>query len=208
MKWLILGAGGHSRVVADAVLAAWPEATIAGHLDDDPAVIGKTILGRRVLGPISSIDRWEHDAIALGIGDNRVRASLYDRLAADHRMPQVVHPRATVSPSVTIGDACVVFAGSVVNAGAVLRENVIVNTGATVDHDAVLEAHAHAGPGSHVNGGCLLGRGSLLTTGVIVGHYVKIGEWTVVGAGSVVLSDLPGRVLAYGAPAKVARALD
>jgi sugar O-acyltransferase (sialic acid O-acetyltransferase NeuD family) len=207
MKWLILGAGGHSRVVADAVLAAWPEATIAGHLDDDHAKVGDTILGRPVLGLISSIDRWEHDAIALGIGDNLVRASLFERLAPHHRMPRVVHPRATVSPSVTIGDATVLFAGTVVNAGAVLRENVIVNTGATVDHDAVLEAHAHVGPGSTVNGGCVLGRGALLTTGVIVGHYVRIGEWTVVGAGSVVLHDLPGRVLAYGAPAKVARAL-
>ena len=180
---------------------------IVGHLDDDPTKHGSLILGHAVLGPISSIDRWEHDAVALAIGDNRVRATLFDRLSASQRLPPVVHPRATVARSASIGDASVLFAGAVVNAAAVVRENCIVNTAATVDHDCVLGPHAHAGPGSHVNGGCVLGRGSFLTTGVVVGHHVRIGDWTVVGAGSVVLADLPPDVLAYGAPAQVARTL-
>lgn len=208
MNWLIVGAGGHARVVADAVAAAWPGAAIVGHLDDDATKHGTLILGRPVLGPIGSIDRWPHDAVALAIGDNRVRAALHERLAPEHKLPAIVHPRATVAPSATIGDASVLFAGAVVNAAAVLREDTIVNTGATVDHDCVLEAHSHAGPGSHVNGGCTLGRGSFLTTGVIVGHNVTIGPWTVVGAGSVVLADLPGGVLAHGTPARVTRTLE
>lgn len=207
MRWLIVGAGGHARVVADAVTAARSDATIIGHLDDDAAKHGTLILGRPVLGPISSIDQWEHDAVALAIGDNRIRASLYDRLAPGHRLPPVVHPRATIAASATIGNGAVLFAGAVVNPAAVVREDAIVNTGATIDHDCVLEPHAHAGPGSHVNGGCTLGRGAFLTTGVIVGHHVRVGEWTVVGAGSVVLDELPDGVLAYGAPARVMRTL-
>jgi acetyltransferase EpsM len=208
LNWLIVGAGGHARVVADAVRAASPDATIIGHLDDDATKHGALILGRPVLGPIASIDTWPHDAVALAIGDNRIRAALHERLTRAHKLPAIVHPRATVAPSATIGDASVLFAGAIVNAAAVLGEDTIVNTGATIDHDSVLEPHAHAGPGSHVNGGCILGRGSFLTTGVIVGHHVTIGPWTIVGAGSVVLTDLPGGVLAHGAPAKVARALE
>lgn len=208
MRWIIVGGGGHARVVSDAVTAAWPDATIVGHLDDDATKLGESILGRPVLGPISSIDRWDHDAVALAIGDNRIRATLYEQLAPNHQLPAVVHPRATVAASATIGNASVLFAGAIVNAAAVVHENTVVNTGASIDHDCVIESHAHAGPGSHVNGGCVLGRGSFLTTGVIVAHHVRIGEWTVVGAGSVVLKDLPPGVLAYGMPARVVRALE
>ena len=68
MRWIVVGAGGHARVVADAVRAAWPDATIVGHLDDDVAKQASDVLGHPVLGPIESIATWPHDAVALGIG--------------------------------------------------------------------------------------------------------------------------------------------
>ncbi len=207
MKVIIIGAGGHSRVVADAISAGSPDVTIVGHLDDDARKLGTQILGRSVLGPLDSVRRWPHDAVALAIGDNRVRSEVYDLLVSTERILHVVHPRATVAGGVAIGDGTVVFAGAVVNPGAQLLANTIVSTGATVDHDSVLEAHAHVGPGCHVNGGCFVGRGALLTTSVVVGRGVRIGSWTVVGAGAVVLSDLPAGVLAYGVPARVIRPL-
>lgn len=207
MRILIVGAGGHAHVVADLVRAALPDATIVGHVDDDAKKQGTDVLGRPVLGPIDSIGRWPHDAVALAIGDNRIRSRLYERFAATEQLVPLVHPRATVAPSAKIGAASVVFAGAVVNAAAVLGADVIVNTGATIDHQCVLADHAHAGPGTHVNGGCALGEGAFLTTGVIVGAGRRIGAWTTVGAGSVVLDDLPGGVLAHGSPARVARRL-
>jgi sugar O-acyltransferase (sialic acid O-acetyltransferase NeuD family) len=207
MKLLVIGAGGHARVCADAAAAAWPDADIVGHVDDDQKKHGGNLLGRPVLGPIDSIGQWDHDAIILGIGDNRVRARLFEQLASSEHLPAVVHPRATVAPSASIGAGSVLFAGAVVNPDAVLREDAIVNTGATVDHECVLEAHAHVGPGSHVNGACVLGEGALLTTGVVVGRGVTIGAWTTVGAGAVVLRDLPSQVLAYGVPARIVRRL-
>lgn len=44
--------------------------------------------------------------------------------------------------------------------------------------------------------------------GTLVCPGVSIGENTVVGAGSVVTRDLPAGVIAYGNPARVARAID
>ena len=44
--------------------------------------------------------------------------------------------------------------------------------------------------------------------GVVVCPGVSIGEHTVVGAGSVVSSDLPSGVVAYGVPAKPQREID
>jgi len=208
VRWLVIGAGGHGEVVADAIREAWADASIAGHLDDDTAKHGSDVLGARVLGAIDSIAKWPHDAVALGIGDNGVRERLFARLSATERLPAVVHPRAAVAKSARVGDASVLFAGAVVNAGATIGEGAIVNTGATVDHDCVLEPYAHVGPGSHVNGACVIGRGALLTTGVIVGRGAKIGARAVVGAGAVVIEDLPPKVLAYGVPARVVKRLD
>ena len=49
--------------------------------------------------------------------------------------------------------------------------------------------------------------GVWLGAGAIVCPGVSIGENTVVGAGSVVTRDLPAGVVAYGNPARVARAV-
>lgn len=56
-------------------------------------------------------------------------------------------------------------------------------------------------------GDIVIGDKVWLATGVKVMPGVTIGEGTVVAAGSVVTRDLPPRVLAAGAPARVVRAL-
>lgn len=52
-----------------------------------------------------------------------------------------------------------------------------------------------------------LGDNVWLGSGVIVCPGVTIGDETVVGAGSVVTHDLPGGVVAFGAPARVQRSI-
>ncbi|MEZ5098367.1 MAG: acyltransferase [Thermoleophilia bacterium] len=50
--------------------------------------------------------------------------------------------------------------------------------------------------------------GAWLGQNVVVGPGVRIGRGAVVGANSVVLSDVPDRAVAVGAPARVVRLLD
>ena len=50
--------------------------------------------------------------------------------------------------------------------------------------------------------------GAWLGQNVVVGPGVRIGRGAVVGANSVVLSDIPDRAVAVGAPARVVRAID
>jgi acetyltransferase-like isoleucine patch superfamily enzyme len=54
----------------------------------------------------------------------------------------------------------------------------------------------------------VIGEGAWLGQNVVVGPGVRIGRGAVVGANSVVLSDVPDRAVAVGAPARVVRRLD
>ena len=53
-----------------------------------------------------------------------------------------------------------------------------------------------------------IGDGSWLGQNVVIGPGVRVGRGAIVGANSVVLSDVPDRAVAVGAPARVVRLLD
>lgn len=204
---LIIGAGGHGQVVADALLSCASQdkqIELAGFVDDAPGLAGRKLLGVSVLGTIDQAASVPHDAVVVGIGDNAARARVYTQLALQgERFATVIHPRATVAPSATIAPGTVVFAGAVINTGADVGPNVIVNTGATVDHHARIAAHAHLAPGVHLGGTVTLGEGVFLGVGVNVIPNRTIGAWTTVGAGATVIRDLPDRVIAVGTPARI-----
>ncbi len=55
-------------------------------------------------------------------------------------------------------------------------------------------------------GGVLVGHHTAVSIGTTVLHGRTIGAHTVVGGGSLVVTDLPDHVVAYGTPARVVRA--
>lgn len=208
MNVVVLGAGGHALVVAEAVLAPGGALSVVGFLDDDPRLYQSRVLDLPVLGPISSLRSIDHDAVVIGIGDNVTRTRLFLQLSeAGEHVISVTHPEARVSLSAVIGNGTLITAGTVITSQAYIGENVIVNTGATVDHNCVVESHAHVAPGVHLAGGCTVGIGSLIGIGSVVIPSRRIGAWSIVGAGSVVVRDVPDGVVAYGNPARVRRQL-
>lgn len=208
---LIIGAGGHGQVVADALLScarSGERLELLGFLDDAPALLHKELLGVRVLGKMGQLKSIPHDAVVVGIGNNATRAQVYERLSAQgEQFATVVHPRATLAQSATVGPGTVVFAGVVINTGAVIGPNVIINTGTTIDHHARIAAHVHLAPGVHLGGTVTLGQGVFLGVGANVTPNCIIGAWTTVGAGATVIRDLPERVVAVGVPARIIKIL-
>ncbi|MEO8081388.1 MAG: acetyltransferase [Caldimonas sp.] len=198
---VIVGAGGHGRVVMDALIAG-DESVTAAFADDDPALHGGSIFGRRV-GPVAdlctSIDFHFHVAI----GRNAVRAETTAQLLGrGGRAVTIVHPAAVVAPSSELGPGCFVAAQAVVAPGASVGGGSIVNHGAVVDHDCVVGAFSHVAPNATLAGAVVLGRGVLVGAGANVLPGVKIGDGAVIGAGAVVDGDVvPGAVVA-GVPAR------
>lgn len=195
---IILGAGGHAKVVLSvAVQAGW---VCTGIFDDDASKHGHQLLGVSISGPLPEPADIQDKWIVVALGDNSTRKAVTLRYPGA-KWATVVHPHAHVHPSVTLGPGTVVFAGAILQPDARLGMHCIINTGATVDHDCLIGDFAHIAPGCHLAGSVSLGEGAFLGIGSSVVPNARVGGWTVLGAGGVVVRDLPEKVVAIGIPA-------
>jgi sugar O-acyltransferase (sialic acid O-acetyltransferase NeuD family) len=201
---LVIGAGGHGKVVAETALASgqWTDiAFLDGRFPELSEALGWPVVGSDA-EPRSFLSRYPHAFVA--IGDNRSRVlRITELLDMGYQILTVVHPTACVSPTAKLGVGTIVVAAAVVNACSKLGRGCIVNTGATVDHDCTLGDGVHISPGAHVGGEVTIGARSWIGIGAAIRHCIKIGKDVVVGAGAAVARDLPSRVTAVGVPARV-----
>ena len=176
---LLLGAGGHAKVVIAALRSAG-EAP-AACLDADHALWGKTIEGVKIEGGDELLARYpkERAALALGVGMPRLgggRRALFESLRAKgYGFAPVQAASAVVAPSAVLGTGAQVLTRAVVHPGTVIGDNAIVNTAAVVEHDCEVGAHAHVAPGAGVCGGGRIGAESFIGAGAVVLPGVKVG---------------------------------
>lgn len=202
---VLLGAGGHGRVVADTAEAAgfssisflddaWPQRSKNG----DWPIVGK-------------IDHWPDidatTAVFIAIGNNEARLRLGREIEASgrDRVPCIIHPRSVVSPRASIGQGSVVMAGSVVQAYARIGAFAIINTGATVDHDCQIGDGVHVSPGAHLAGTVTVSDEAWIGIGAVVREGCQIGKRTMIGAGATVISDVEDHQTMLGTPARPMR---
>lgn len=201
---LVVGAGGHGKVVADAALLQGGWNKLAFLDDAHPAIeraVGLTVLGKTELAARLLAD-YPDAVVAIGNAD--IRLDLLEQLArAGFHLPVIRHPGATVSPHARVGAGSVIFAQGVINADAQLGEGCIVNTAATVDHDCALAAGVHVAPGAHVGGGVRVGTKTWIGIGSCVREYICIGEHVTIAAGAAVVSDVPDEQTVAGVPAGI-----
>lgn len=157
---VILGAGGHAKVVID-ILRLAGQVDIAGILSAGTSGKSGRLLGIPIVGdddelPALSAAGVTHFVVGFsGIGPGPGRQAAHARaLTAGLKPLTVIHPAAVVSPHADLGEGVQVFPGAVVNAGAKLDEGVIVNTGAIVEHDCEIGTFAHVASGARLSGVC------------------------------------------------------
>ncbi len=201
-RLVILGAGGHGKVVADTAEASGQWSSIVFYDQAWPAT--SQVADWPVLGTEADL-LAQRDAmrVVVAIGHNATRWQKQQRLAqAGLPLATLVHPHAWVSPRAALGQGTVVFAGAVIQAGAVLGDGCIVNTAATVDHDCRIGAATHISPGAHLGGTVMLGERCWIGIGAVVRNNTSVGDDCTVGAGAVVVADAEGRQTLVGVPAK------
>ncbi|GGJ11273.1 pilus assembly protein [Alicyclobacillus cellulosilyticus] len=203
---IVLGGGGHARVLLEALCAAG--VSVLGFTVAEPDTGPSHIGGVPCLGTDEVLAHYLPSEIELvngvgGAGDTAARIRVYKRFVdLGFQFATVIHPSAVVASSVEIGRGVQVMAGAVVQPGARIGDNAIVNTRASVDHDCDVGPHAHIAPGVTLCGGVRVGLGSHIGAGATVIQNVCIGQWCLVGAGALVLRDVPDGRKVYGVPAK------
>lgn len=200
---VIVGAGGHGKVVADAASSSGEWDSIAFLDDRYPElqnneiwpVVGKTTDWPSVIG--------DFPYMVIGIGNNETRLRLQQQFQSHgFKFHPVVHRTAVISPLAKLGGGTVVFANAVVNPAATVGLAGIINTAATVDHDCVLGDGVQICPGAHLAGGVKVGNLVWVGIGAAVREYTSIGDSAFVGAGGAVVNEIQAQTLVVGVPAK------
>ncbi len=208
-KIVVLGAGGHAKVILDILtINNW---NIVGIVDRTVTSMlqfeGYPILGDDdALYDIFNSGIY-NAAIGIGyIGNNNVRNNIYHRLKAiGYHLPNIVHPTAVIASNVSMGEGNAVFPGSVINSGAMLGNIGIINTNAIVEHEVLLGNNVHIAPGSVILGAVTIMDNSFIGANSTVIQGKRIGQNVIVGAGSTVIHDIEGSVTVAGSPARVIR---
>lgn len=210
-RCVILGGGGHARVVIDCLHASGVAGPF-GILDADSVRWGQTLLDVPILGGdelLPALVRCgaRHFVVGVGgTGDNRPRRRLFELGVAHGLMPLTVrHPSALCSTWAQVGEGSVLCPGAIVNAGAVLGKNVVVNTGAIIEHDCVVGDHVHVATGARVCSTVRIGVGAHIGAGATVRQCLRIGAGALVGAGAVVVKDVEAGAVVAGVPAALLR---
>lgn len=208
---VLIGGGGHARVLLDALHCSAPHLSVA-ILDSDPKRVGQSVFGAPVIGDDSLLgDLMEkgttYFAVAMGGAkgavDNGPRAKLFDRAVELGLTPlTIVHPSAVISKWAEIGEGCQLLPGAIVNAGVRLGCNVIVNSAAVVEHDCIIERHVHVATGARLASTVTVGAGAHIGAGAVIRQLMSIGSGAIVAAGAVVVKNVPDRVVVAGVPAK------
>lgn len=200
-RLLILGAGGHGKVVADAAeqSGAWQEIVF---LDDRHPELSHHN-GWRVIGKLAQWPEFlDHDMI-VAIGHCETRLALSRAIVAGGGvLASVIHPAAIISPYTVIGAGSVVMAKAVLNPGVAVGMATIINTGAVIEHDCHFEDGVHACPGVLLAGGVSVGECTWLGIGSVFKQGIRIDERVMIGAGAVVVANIEAATTAVGFPAR------
>ena len=194
---IIIGTGGHSKVVTDIVLRAGDR--VLGFLDDNPS--GTSFMGFPVLGVTDDFRRCGNARFVIAVGNAAARERLAEKLG-DARLYTAIHPQAVISPLETqIGEGTVIMANAVVNPGAKIGRHCIINTAAVIEHDNCIGDFTHISVGVRLAGTVTVGRSVWIGIGAAVSNNLSVCNSCVIGAGAVVVRDITEPGTYVGVPA-------
>ena len=191
---IIIGAGGHGKVVAEiAGLNGYTEIIF---LDDNPD--GNPLVKGVVAEFVNYIDSSD---FFVAVGNNKIRKRIFEQLKqAGANIVTLFHPSAVVSPTAKVGEGVVVMAQAFVGVDAEIGDGAIVNTCASVDHDCYLGDFAHVSAGVHMAGLMRIDRLTFVGVGATV--VQNVCSDCLIGAGAVVAKPITESGTYVGVPAR------
>lgn len=207
MSLIVLRAGGHARVVIEALLSRG--ICPAAVTDTDAARVGESVGGIPITGSDDDVLKMGVDAVELanGLGNRASRAdsglssrrALFGRFSAlGYRFPAIAHASSVIASDARLGDGVQVMAGAIVQPASRIGQNTLVNTRAVVEHDCVVGDHVHIAPGAVLCGGVSVGESAHIGAGAVLLVGIKVGAGAIVAAGAVIAKDVAAGAFAGG----------
>jgi sugar O-acyltransferase (sialic acid O-acetyltransferase NeuD family) len=203
---LILGTGGHSRVII-SILSALQEMKIIGVVELGKYNPDEVIMDIPVLGSVQVLEDF-HDRdqvnIYLAIGDNELRRNWFYKVKEmGFSLPNLVSGDALIDRYAKMGEGNVVCSRAYIGPGAILGDNNLMNTASLIEHEVRIGSHCHFAPSSTVAGRTSIGNETLVGAGATIIDRIQIAEQTTIGAGAVVIKSIEHTGATFvGMPAK------
>lgn len=196
MKSYIYGAGGHGKVVWDAIQKS--NLRCEGFIDDRALNqwMDLPVFASSFLNDIINIE------LHIAIGNCKVREEIVKNFQS-LKFISIYHPDAIISSRAKIEIGTFLAAGSIIGPDASVGKHAIVNHHAVIDHDCSVGDFCHIAPHVSLGGGVQVGQGVLIGAGAIVLPGIKIADYAIVGAGSIVTNDIATGATVLGNPARV-----
>jgi len=194
-KIVLVGGGGHCKVVIDAIINAGEyeiEGIVDPRLSTEDEILGVPVLGNDDILPELYKKGVKNAFISVGsIGDCTMRKELFGKVKdIGFNFPVIIHPRAVIGRGVDIDEGTFAAASATVNPGTKIGKNVILNTSSSIDHDCEIGDFVHVAPGVTLCGGVKVGSETHIGAGANVVQYKSIGKRCFVKAGTVVSKDV------------------
>jgi sugar O-acyltransferase (sialic acid O-acetyltransferase NeuD family) len=195
MKSYIYGAGGHGKVVWDAMQKS--NIKCEGFIDDQ-------VLNQWMDLPVfasSFLNDMDDIELHIAIGNCKTREKVFKKFK-NFKFMSISHPNAIISSSAKIEVGTFLAACSIIGPDANVGKHAIVNHHAVIDHDCSIGDFCHIAPHTSLGGGVKVGHGVLIGAGAIVLPGLKINDYATVGAGSIVTHDIASGITVMGNPAR------
>ncbi len=197
----LVGAGGHCKVVYDAILSAGEAPLTLKIVDGNPARVGDAFMQALPI-TLFNPELLAGQAFHVAIGDNKVRRKFHT-IASETggQSYTVMHPSAELADSAEVQPGTLVAALAVIGPQALVGCSVIVNHGSVVDHDCRIGDFCHISPNATLGGGVTIGDNVLIGAGAIILPEISICANSVIGAGAVVTRNIEHPAVYVGVPA-------
>ena len=195
MRTYIYGAGGHGKVVWDALQKS--SLKCEGFIDDQALNqwIDLPVFATSFLNDIDDIE------LHIAIGNCKTREEIAKKFK-NFKFVSIYHPDAIISSSAKIEVGTFLAAASIIGPDASVGKHTIVNHHAVIDHDCSIGDFCHIAPHASLGGGVKVGHGVLIGAGAIVLPGITIADYVTVGAGSIVTHDIASGITVMGNPAR------
>ena len=197
MNIIIIGAGGHSKVIID-IIRELGNYSIVGIYDDNKTGY---FSGIKIIGKIAEIDNKKNEYFIIGIGNDKIRKNIaeeYNQL----KWATLIHPKTIIAKTATIKEGSVVCAGAIIQTEVEVGKHCIINTNCSIDHESTIGDYCSICPSSTICGQVKVGESSFIGANSTIIQTIEIGKECIIGAGSVVIRNIPNNSKAVGNPAR------